>query len=667
MMKTLEEKTTETPQPSNHFKMSASDSTESKSTLMDIEASLKVSLLCGLIQVGGSAKYLNDEKKFKNQSRVTLQYKATTKFKQMLITDVTLDTKQLEVIEKGLATHVVTGILYGANAFFVFDSEKLDASQVQKIEGSMQAVIKKIPFFDVEGKVDIKLTDEEKALTDTFSCKFHGDLILESIPATFKEAVQTYVELPQLLGTDGENSVPVKVSLMPLKLFDPKAPELMTGISIGLVMKAQDVLEDLKEIRMRCNDSLGDKVVESFPVLQEELSTFLKLCGYYKTNIQQAMAEKLPSIREGKEEESSLETVFEDRHKSPFKHEKLTKWLDHKEREINIIKSCVDTMEGVTIVLNQNELDREVLGSGVEDVLCFVFTSMLKGDIYLDEMADLLKSPKLGSTHEEEWYYSDEVLNTMREKATFLQGASKALKNNSQFRFLITAKTNPKYKGASIYHYRKGQLVTEDFQKPSSVETITHKRDLIWYACDLNLDPNTANNLLILSDGNKKATSGASQDYPPHPERFDKWQQVLCKEELSGCHYWEVGWNTDMTEYVYGAVAYKGADRKGSGVSRFGYNSESWCFGKCWWSSENHLWAYHASIKSVWDVPYPMDGFSSIGVFLDWPAGTLSFYRVSSNTLTHLYTFRTTFTEPLLPGLCVAGDSNYAYLCPVEL
>ncbi|KAK5905497.1 hypothetical protein CgunFtcFv8_001457 [Champsocephalus gunnari] len=376
------------------------------------------------------------------------------------------------------------------------------------------------------------------------------------------------------------------------------------------------------------------------------------------------MAEKLPSIREGKEEESSLEKVFKARHKSPFSHDKLTKWLDHKEREINIIRSCVDTMEGVTIVLNQNELDREVHASGVENVLCFVFTSMLKGDIYLDEMADFLKSNKLGSTHEEEWYYSDEVLNTMREKATFLQGASKALKNNSKFHFLITAKTNPKYKGASIYHYRKGQLVTEDFQrpKPPSVETITDKRDLIWYACDLNLDPDTANSHLTLSDGNKKATCRAWQDYASNSERYSSWPQVLCKEELSGCHYWEVEWSTTGNECVFAAVAYKGVDRQSSVVSGFGFNSESWSFGRLL----TNLEAYHAN-KSVWKEPYPSDGFSSIGVYLDWPAGTLSFYRVSSNTLTHLYTFRTTFTEPLFPGLWAYLDSNSAYLCPVEL
>ncbi|KAJ4940962.1 hypothetical protein JOQ06_027250 [Pogonophryne albipinna] len=79
--KTLEEKTTETPQHSSSFEMSASDSIESKSTMMDIEASLKASFLSGLIGVGGSAKYLNDQKQFKNHSRVTCQYKATTKFK----------------------------------------------------------------------------------------------------------------------------------------------------------------------------------------------------------------------------------------------------------------------------------------------------------------------------------------------------------------------------------------------------------------------------------------------------------------------------------------------------------------------------------------------------------------------------------------------------------
>ncbi|CAI5683009.1 unnamed protein product [Oreochromis niloticus] len=39
-----------------------------------------------------------------------------------------------------------------------------------------------------------------------------------------------------------------------------------------------------------------------------------------------------------------------------------------------------------------------------------------------------------------------------------------------------------------------------------------------------------------------------------------------------------------------------------------------------------------------------------VAVYVDCPAGTLSFYRVSSDTLIHLHTFNTTFTQTLYPG-----------------
>ncbi|XP_049892831.1 neoverrucotoxin subunit beta-like [Epinephelus moara] len=481
--KTLEEHTTENLQHSSNFDISASDSIESKSSLLDIEASLSASFLSGLVQVGGSAKYLNDEKKFKNQSRVTGRFKATTNFKQLSVNHLgTMKTQDMDVIKKGMATHVVTGIQYGANAVFVFDSEKLQDNSVQDIQGSMEAVIKKIPSFDVKGRVDIKLTDEEKTLTNKFSCKFYGDFILDSNPVTFKDAVKTYVQLPQLLGKNGENSVPVKVWLMPLKNLDLEAADLMCDISVGLVWKAQDALEDLREMRMRCNDSLEDRVVENFPQIQEGLRTFQKLCGYYESNLQQTMAKKLPAIREGKEDESSVAQLFEDRDKSPFSHEKLSKWLVHKEREINIIRSSLDIMKGTKIVPDQSELDREVLTPGVDDALCFVFTSLGSIDPCLDVLTNYLNSPELSFTNEDPWYFSRDVFIRMREKAKDFHDLAKAQKNNKRFRFLVAAIANEKYTGATIYHYKEGILATEDFLKPElpEVETITDRRDLIW-------------------------------------------------------------------------------------------------------------------------------------------------------------------------------------------
>uniref|UniRef100_A0A671Y414 Neoverrucotoxin subunit beta-like n=1 Tax=Sparus aurata TaxID=8175 RepID=A0A671Y414_SPAAU len=657
----LKEKTVETSQQTSNFEVSASDSIESKSSLMDIEASLKVSLMCGLIKVGGSAKYLNDTKKFKNQSRVTCQYKATTHFNQLsVIQGETMNTQQVDVIKKGTSTHVVTGILYGADAFFVFDSEKLEASSVQDIQGHMEAVIKKIPKFDVEGKVDIKLTDEEKELTNKFSCKFYGDFILESNPASFEEAVKTYVGLPKLLRGKGTDTVPLKVWLTPLKDFDTTAAGLKREISAGLVGKVQNALEDLREIQMRCNDSLDDTVVRNFPQIKKELKNFQNWCNQCESNFKTNLGKTFPLIREGKEDESSVKKLLDDRNKSPFSHEKLDKWLDHKEREINIIRSCVDMMEGTKIVHNQSELDREVLAAGVDEALCFVFTSLQSADPGLGEMDKYLDSVRgstsedldsvKGSTNEVPWYYSDEVLTKMREKAKSFQVVAKSLKSNSRFCFLVAAVTNEKYTGATIYHYRNGKLLAEDFSKLDipDVETVTDRRDLLWYACDLTPDPETAHKWLTLSERNKKVTRGPGQSYPDRPQRFDDCTQVLCREELTGRCYWEVKWKGSELFFAVG-VCYRGLSRKGDhDQSRLGGNKLSWGLTYMQLGGPAGLCAHHDNQRH--HLPFPPGPFTRLGVYLDWSAGTLSYYKVSSDTLSHIYTFHTKFTEPVYPG-----------------
>ena len=62
--------------------------------------------------------------------------------------------------------------------------------------------------------------------------------------------------------------------------------------------------------------------------------------------------------------------------------------------------------------------------------------------------------------------------------------------------------------------------------------------------CEPIMDPNTAFRHILLSEGGRKATLRAeSQNPADHPERFEFWRQVLCREPLSGSpFYWEVEW-----------------------------------------------------------------------------------------------------------------------------
>ncbi|XP_046902067.1 protein NLRC3-like isoform X5 [Hypomesus transpacificus] len=178
------------------------------------------------------------------------------------------------------------------------------------------------------------------------------------------------------------------------------------------------------------------------------------------------------------------------------------------------------------------------------------------------------------------------------------------------------------------------------------------------YACELTLDINTAHIDLSLSEKNRKVTRRREeQPIPDHPERFENCPQVLCREGLSGCYYWEAEWSG---RGVHIAVTYKGISRRGRGDDcLLGFNNKSWSL-EC---GNNSYSARHNNRRTV--IPAPPSSSHRVGVYLDWLAGTLSFYTVSSDTLTHLHTFHTTFTEPLYPGFRVGLESSVS-LCQVE-
>ncbi|XP_037320994.2 NLR family CARD domain-containing protein 3-like isoform X2 [Pungitius pungitius] len=162
------------------------------------------------------------------------------------------------------------------------------------------------------------------------------------------------------------------------------------------------------------------------------------------------------------------------------------------------------------------------------------------------------------------------------------------------------------------------------------------------YSCELTIDTNTVHRELQLSDHNRKVTyvEKEVQSYPDHPDRFDFRPQLLCTTGLTGRCYWEVEWRGRVTV----SVSYRGIGRKrGSEDCSFGWNDQSWSL-RC--SDEGYYVRHNKTGKHIND-----DSSSGrVAVYLDSPAGSLSFYKVSPDTLIHIHTFSATFTEPLYPG-----------------
>uniref|UniRef100_A0A8C7JJD7 NACHT, LRR and PYD domains-containing protein 12 n=1 Tax=Oncorhynchus kisutch TaxID=8019 RepID=A0A8C7JJD7_ONCKI len=178
------------------------------------------------------------------------------------------------------------------------------------------------------------------------------------------------------------------------------------------------------------------------------------------------------------------------------------------------------------------------------------------------------------------------------------------------------------------------------------------------YACALTLDPNTAHKTLSLSN-NRRTVTWEDDDHlcSPHTERFNDCPQVLCREGLTGCYYWEAECSG---KGFHVGVAYKHMSRVGTEHNcLLGYNDKSWSLRLL-----NHgflqLSVWHKNEHTV--IPTPSSSTDRVGVYLNSSQGILSFYLVYSDTLTHLHTFQSTFTEPLYPAFSV-NDYSSVSLC----
>nr|XP_003199766.2 tripartite motif-containing protein 16 isoform X2 [Danio rerio] len=172
------------------------------------------------------------------------------------------------------------------------------------------------------------------------------------------------------------------------------------------------------------------------------------------------------------------------------------------------------------------------------------------------------------------------------------------------------------------------------------------REEFFEYSCQLSIDPLTAHPNLVLSDRNTVVQmSNEPRPYPDHPDRFDYWQQALCKPGLAGGrYYWELDWRGTEVDI---AVTYKGIQRKGNDKpGSFGRNDKSWSL----YCSESEYSFMHNSKSTAVSVPRS----SRIGVYVDYESGTLAFYSVSDK-MTLLYKVQTKFTEPLYPGIGVWG------------
>ncbi|KAM4552691.1 cytolytic toxin-alpha-like [Odontesthes bonariensis] len=461
------------PQGFNDFQIFSSESISQKSSALSIELSLKASFLFGLVKISGSAKYLQNSTKTRRQARVTLKYEGTTEFKELSMELLgQSNMKYPEAIKQGTATHVVTGILYGARAFFVFDCDVSEHESQREYENTFSGILKKISSSIIDSDGFLKIQDEDFKTVNKFSCKFHGDFSLKKPPTCFLDAVKVYQNLPRLLQ---ENAVPLKVWMVPLTSLDSSAAKLACQINAAFVDDAQRVVEYFHELEVRCNDALRTSA-QQFSQIDKKLKAFKKMCSELKLGFQQDIARKLPSVRGGEEDEAVLAEILQKRVSSPLSNANLKEWLNCTEREIDTVMFFTGLMKNTRKVSSPTGLCKQVLS--VEHAVCFVFTSLGEDEPYLSALSKYLKGTTNQAPHAhyaatKQWYASETVQEDMRKKAKLFSDFAEANKENKNTKFLTAGLTDKTHKGSTIYLYKDGFTVSENFEPPSKPESVT--------------------------------------------------------------------------------------------------------------------------------------------------------------------------------------------------
>ena len=408
---------------------------------------------------------------------MTMQYKETTLFKELIATD--MEIKHPEIFERNEATHVVTAVLYGAEAFMVFDQMAADYQEKQDIQGNLKVMIDKIPLLKLTGEGKVAMTEEDKRRARRFSCKFHGDFKLKENPSSFEEAVIVYKRLPSMLGQKGEASVPMKVWLYPLNNLEPKAAKIVRDINASAVSMLESIIEHLHDAKMRAHDLIKLSKNMSLTVLRDKLETFQNKRAEYTIVFKRKLKGVLPQIRGGTVPETAFTDILRFHEESSFSKIKMREWLNEKETEITIVQSYISLLGSTSLVPPGPELDKVLYHPKLDTVVMFSFTSLEHPEPYLSNLEECLNCEdfakmedvkvavqKTFSKNTAPWYKYPGAIPALRSCSPVFLVVKARCVRNPLHAVLISYISDDSHPGSSIRVYKNGQCINPHLKPP---------------------------------------------------------------------------------------------------------------------------------------------------------------------------------------------------------
>ncbi|TSN95709.1 Stonustoxin subunit alpha [Bagarius yarrelli] len=433
------------PRPQSDVRVLDGDTLQDRLTALDLSVSLRASVVSGLVETTGASAFVHHPVQTELQDRVTLHCRTSTRL-EMLSHELLQGRFPLPVTDLTTSTHVVVAVLYGTQAFFVFNSTKYENMDLKDL-------IKKTNTSSIKMDLLPRLIEKEK-------------------PTSFIDGNS----LQSLVNGNPQNvkEVPLKVWLYPLKKFDQTLACALKDIRQDQLCKAENILEKLRtnisfsQYLMRL-DGVHD-VFTQFPALKDALLEFSLLLQHYQSNFMSRLASCIKNIRDtGSEvDEDNLQDLLKDNDQLPVELQCMHQWLQNKSAQVRALIQCRSA--NISILNNQNDLQNFVQDCQADKIVCFIFTSLEGEDPFLSALKRITESVNI----QEEMKVSDTSQKSLWNLQSFILKKD-TNESREETIFIAASVSDFLFPGSTIHLYQAGKLISRNVKldtKPDPPEII---------------------------------------------------------------------------------------------------------------------------------------------------------------------------------------------------
>ena len=470
----------------------ASDRLSEKLKKLKVDGSLQISILSGLLDIKGSANFLNKNPINPSESIVHVRCHHRTVVKSL--TNDQLSKGKVRYADfssrpgfNHSATHIITEIQYGSESTFTFWNRRDSTQDKQTIDDRLASCASEIVNLLI-GKT--LLVDNPHMIDDNIiECRFESDFKLPddvSPPTNLKESLMFASQFNKILSrsmirtVDNEPfGVSCLISLYPLVNLSAvdSVPRLRQEISNTVASRCVRLMEDYEDMEDEIESLLKDPLMAKLNPPFEKLRVFQQHFDAFRSDFKAKLRTMLITIRSGCEDIGTLNQLLKrfENQKFTFNPHRLGLWLREKHEELCMVQRFQDQItslklnqDRIVVFPNHRLLREQMATCTVRETFQFVFTSLARSETLLAHMENptIDTDPMMDSCETVvPWYRDKQVIERMEQEFLNFTAFIKSNIEDKCLAFALTtldANDETCTTGSSIFVYQRGILTQKN-------------------------------------------------------------------------------------------------------------------------------------------------------------------------------------------------------------